>query len=436
MRNLNRRDCLRAASAAVGGLSLSGWLPLMADQLATDPRRRRHGILLWMSGGPTQTDTFDMKPGHENGGEFQEIETNVPGVRFSEHLPRLATHADKLAIVRGLSTKEGDHSRGTHLMRTGKPPMGTTRYPAIGAALSKELGSDELSLPRYVSIAPYRAFSQEAYGPGFLGPRYSPLVVGANDSGAIDKPGDGQYANLVVDAVQHAPGISDGQMNRRLELWDRLQTNFVKTHPGAAPAAHHTVYRSAVNLMQSDAASAFDLEREADDVRQKYGNGLFGQGCLMARRLIEQGVSFVEVSLNGWDTHSNNFEAVQGLSEQLDNGWASLMEDLDERGLLESTTILWMGEFGRTPQINAQAGRDHFPSGWSCVFAGGGMAGGQAYGRTSPDGRMVEDGKMGVSDVLATLCAAVGVDPATKNISDTGRPLPIVDGSAVNALLA
>lgn len=433
---LNRRDCLRAAAAAVGGFSLSGWLPVMADQLGADPRRRRHVILLWMSGGPAQTDTFDMKPGHENGGEFRELETNVPGVRFSEHLPRLAAHADKLAIVRGLSTREGDHTRGTHLMRTGKPPMGSTRFPALGAALGKELGSEEVALPRYVSIAPYRALSRDAYGSGFLGPRYSPLVVGANDTGVDMTPHSGEFARLVVNSMHAPPGVSDEQLSRRLRVWEQLQTRFVRRHPGAAPTAHQTVYRSAVNLMQSEAASAFDLEQEAVAIRERYGNGLFGQGCLMARRLIEQGVSFVEVTLNGWDTHSNNFEQVRGLSEQLDNGWASLMEDLEERGLLESTTILWLGEFGRTPQINAQAGRDHFPSGWTCVFAGGGIAGGQVYGRTSRDGRTVEEGKLGVSDVLATLCAAAGVDPATKNLSETGRPLPIVDGSPVEALLA
>ncbi len=434
---MNRRNWLRTAGLGIGGLSMSGWFPLLANELAADPRRRRHCILLWMNGGPTQTDTFDMKPGHENGGEFQEIETNVPGVRFSEHLPRLAKHADKLAIVRSLSTREGDHSRGTHLMRTGYPPMGAIRHPSIGSALAKELGDDHIDLPRYVSIAPYRSFNQEAYGPGYLGPRYSPLVVGETDRGfGTVTPSAGDYANLKISSVQPAAGISVEQMSQRLELWGRMQQRFLHTHPGASPAAHQTVYQSAVNLMQSDAANAFRLEEEAADVRGKYGRGLFGQGCLMARRLVEQGVAFVEVSLDGWDTHSNNFEQVASLSEQLDAGWASLMEDLDERGLLEETTIIWMGEFGRTPQINGNAGRDHFPSAWSSVLAGGGIAGGQAYGKTSPDGRQVEEGKLNVHELLATLCSAVGVPPETENISDTGRPMPIVKGSAVPELLS
>ncbi len=434
---MNRRDWLRTAGLGIGGLSMSGWFPLLANELAADPRRRRHCVLLWMNGGPTQTDTFDMKPGHANGGEFAEIQTNVPGVRFSEHLPRLAQHADKLAIVRSLSTKEGDHSRGTHLMRTGHPPMGAIRHPSIGAALAKELGDDAIALPRYVSIAPYRSFSQEAYGPGYLGPRYSPLVVGETDRGLGDvTPGNGDYATLKISSVQPATGISEGQMLQRLELWGRMQQRFLQTHPGASPSAHQTVYQSAVNLMQSEAANAFHLEEETDEMRDKYGRGLFGQGCLMARRLIEQGVAFVEVSLNGWDTHANNFEQVATLSEQLDAGWASLMEDLAERGLLEETTILWMGEFGRTPQINGNAGRDHFPAAWSSVLAGGGIAGGQAYGKTSDDGQKVEEGKLDVHELLATLCSAVGVPPDTTNISNTGRPLPIVKGSPVKELLS
>lgn len=434
---MNRRQWLRTTGLGVGGLSMSGWFPLLADQLASDPRRRRHCVLLWMNGGPAQTDTFDMKPGHENGGEFQEIETNVPGVRFSEHLPRLAQHADKLAIVRSLSTKEGDHSRGTHLMRTGHPPMGAIRHPSIGAALAKEMGSDALTLPNYVSIAPYRSFNQEAYGPGFLGPRYSPLVVGETDRGfSAATPGDGQYATLEVSSVQPARGVTPRQMLQRLELWGRMQQRFLTTHQVAAPVAHQTIYQSAVNLMQSEAASAFRLDEETNESRDKYGNGLFGQGCLMARRLIEQGVAFIEVSLNGWDTHANNFDQVATLSEQLDAGWASLMEDLDERGLLEETTIIWMGEFGRTPQINGQAGRDHFPSAWSSVLAGGGISGGQAYGKTSADGRQIEEDKTSVHELLATLCSAVGVPPETENITNTGRPQKIVDGSPIQSLLS
>ena len=187
-------------------------------------------------------------------------------------------------------------------------------------------------------------------------------------------------------------------------------------------------------MIHSEAAAAFDLSQEPAKVRESYGKGVFGQGCLLARRLVEHGVPFVEVSLSsssagsfGWDTHANNFEAVKALSAELDAGWASLMTDLAERGLLESTTIVWMGEFGRTPQINGQAGRDHFPRAWSCVLGGGGIAGGQAYGRTSADGMDIEEDPVEVTDVLATLCSALGVPPETENMSNTGRPIKIVE---------
>lgn len=443
MNEFNRRQWLQAAGAGLCGFSMSSWLPILAEELASDPRRKRHCILLWMSGGPSQTDTFDMKPNHENGGEFKEIATNVPGVRFSEHLPLLAAQADKLAIVRSLRTKEGDHQRGTHLMRTGHPPMGPIRYPAVAASLAKHLSTGETALPHYVSIAPYRAFSRAAFGPGFLGPKYAPLVVGATDVGGVARAANSEgFAKLKIDALQPPAGVDELRMARRFELWNELQRGFVDRHPSSAPRTHQVVYQSAMRLMNSSAAEAFDLSKEPDALREKYGRGLFGQGCLMARRLVERGTSFVEVSLSssaagsfGWDTHSNNFAAVRSLSDELDAGWGTLLTDLDERGLLESTTILWMGEFGRTPQINARAGRDHFPSAWSCVFAGGGIAGGQAYGRTSDDGMRVEEGEVGVSKVLATLCSALGVPPGTQNIANTGRPLDIVEGSPIKELL-
>lgn len=441
MRRLNRRQAL-AVGLGLSGASVSGWFPAFAHGVTDDPRRRRRCILLWMTGGPSQTDTFDMKPNHENGGEFKEIATNVPGIRFSEHLPKLADHADKLAIIRGLSTKEGDHGRGTHLMRTGQKPMGAIQWPSMGAALSKELGSPSEALPSYVSIAPYRAFNRQAFGPGYLGPKYAPLVVGATDVGTTQNNAN-EFAQLRIDSIQAPSGVTAEQMEDRLNIWRQLQNGFVDQHQNASVRAHETVYRSSVQLMNSDSAAAFDLSGESPKVREAYGKGMFGQGCLMARRLVERGASFVEVTLGssttgnfGWDTHRDNFEAVAALSAELDAGWATLMTELHERGLLETTTIMWMGEFGRTPQINAQVGRDHFPQAWTSVLAGGGIAGGQAYGRTSPDGMNVEEGKVGVEQVLATLCAALGVPPATENIANTGRPLPIVDGSPIRQLLA
>ena len=434
---MDRRQWLRAAGLGIGGVSMSGWLPaLAAREVAGSPRR--HCILLWMGGGPSQTDTFDMKPRHENGGPFKEIATNVPGIRFSEHLPRLATIADKLAIIRSLSTKEGDHARATHMMRTGRAATGAIHHPALGAALAKELSDQADTLPNYVSVVPHRVRNSDAYGAGYLGPRYGPLVVDATQA----TPGGKGCAELKVESIRPPAGVNAARIERRLELWRQLQGRFLKEHPIASPLTHQMVYQNAVRLMRSDGAKAFDLSEEPDRVREKYGRGRFGQGCLMARRLIERGVSVVEVSLSrsktgglGWDTHVDNFTTVASLCAELDAGWASLMEDLRSRGLLESTTILWLGEFGRTPRINRNAGRDHFPAAWSCVFAGGGIAGGQVFGKTSPDCMHVEEAKVGVTDILATLCTAIGVAPGRKNISNTNRPLSIVDGKPIGELL-
>lgn len=443
---LYRRKWMQAAAAGIGGLSLSGWLPAFADQMASQTKRRRHCILLWMPGGPAQTDTFDMKPGHENGGLFKEIATNVPGVRFCEHLPKLAQQADQLAIVRSLSTKEGDHARGTHLMRTGQRPMGPVDYPSLPCALAKELGEENASLPRCVSIAPYRALSQEAFGPGFLGPKYAPLFVSARNGVAFQpaaaQPNAAQtFAELNIESLHPDGSVTQAQTERRRELWRRLQTEFVKNHGGAAQV-QNTVYDRSINMMNNEAAEAFDLSKEPDTLREAYGRGVFGQGCLMARRLVERGVPVVEVSLSnsagglGWDTHNNGFETLPPLLSELDAGWSTLMTDLKQRGLLESTTILWMGEFGRTPQINSTAGRDHFPAAWSCVFAGGGIAGGQVYGKTSADGAEVVENKVSAMDVLTTLIEATGVDPMTENMETSGRPIRMMEGYAISEILA
>ena len=436
-----RRQWLQAASLSLLGASASGWFPLLANDLAADPKRRRHCILLWMTGGPSQTDTFDMKPGHANGGEFKEVATKAPGLRFSEHLPKLGEMAEHLAVVRSLSTKEGDHGRGTYVVRTGQKPQGPVQYPAIGSSLSKALANEDEAVPHYVSISPYRAFNQAAFSPGFLGPRYAALTVGATDGVQQAPAAAGGYAQLQVDDL--TPGVAKSQFAGRVDLWRALESRFVANHRGPSPAAHQTVYERALKLMDSAAARAFDLSEESSAVRDAYGRGRFGQGCLMARRLIESGVSFVEVTLGnvgdnmfGWDTHQNNFTAVKALSAELDNGWGTLMKELAERGLLDSTTILWIGEFGRTPAINMQAGRDHFPAAWSCVFAGGGIKGGQAYGKTSEGGEEVKEGKVDVPEILATLCAAVGVDPEEKNVSEQGRPIKIADGKPIRDILA
>lgn len=449
---LSRRDLLKLSAAGVTAFSASGWLEAFANENANNPQRRRSCILLWMNGGPSQIDTFDLKPGHANGGPFRETQTNVEGVRISEHLPRIARHMDKMAIIRSMSSREGDHGRGTFLMHTGYLPQGPIQYPTMGSFLAKELGDPEHPLPNFVSIAPYRQFSPAAFAPGYLGPQYAPLLVGDITNLAFNpRPGQGNgYDDNMLRVSDMAPptGTSRQQSDSRIGILEEMERDFAAAHPGSSPASHMTAYSRAVRLMRTNARTAFNLDEEPASVRDAYGRNLFGQGCLLARRLVERGVAFVEVTLGafngnalGWDTHGQNFQNVRQLSSMLDPAWATLMEDLQQRGLLDTTTIVWMGEFGRTPVINGGQGRDHYPNAWSTVLAGGGVRGGAVYGATNPSGMGVDTNAgraVSVPDFMATVCRCLGLDPATSNMSNVGRPIRLADhgARAVNEVVA
>ena len=436
-RGLSRRDLIRLSAMGVLGTGMSGWLRRLAAEAANNPERKRTCILLWMSGGPSQCDTFDLKPEHENGGPFKPIDTDVAGIQISEHLPKLATVMKHLVPIRSMSTKEGDHTRATYLLRTGYLPTGPLTYPTMGSLFSKELGNTDSELPNFVSISPNRTLSPNAYGPGFLGPQFAPLVVGEG-AGFVQMNDQNVDAALKVKNLELPRGITRKQADNRLSILKDLENDFSATHPGVPTNSHRTAYEAAVRMMRSKAIEAFQLDQEPDTLRDAYGRNRFGQGCLLARRLIEQGVPFVEVSLNGvqgsnsfgWDTHQQNFEAVQSLSEVLDPAWGTLMTDLEQRGLLDSTLVVWMGEFGRTPKINQNTGRDHFPTAWTTVLGGGGIHGGQVVGKTSDDGMKVTDQPIAVPDLLATICKALGLDPEKQNMSNIGRPIPLADHGA------
>ncbi len=423
---LSRRDWLSVAAGL--GVSASGWLPRLAAETAANPQRKRSCILLWMGGGPSTIDLFDLKPGHANGGPFKEIATSAPALKFGEHLPKLARHAHEMAVVRSMSTKEGDHGRATYYLRTGNLPQGALQFPTLGSLLSKEIGDPAAELPNFVSVAPFRAFSQGAFGPGFLGPNFAPLVVGEGGFGASN--GDQSDRLLKVADLDRPKEVTPGQADSRFDLLRDLDGHFGADRPNLSLASHRSAYDRAVLLMQSVGAKAFDLHEEPMKTRDAYGRNLFGQGCMLARRLVERGVPFVEVNMGGWDTHQNNFDAVQKQCGMLDAAWSQLMADLAARGRLESTTIIWMGEFGRTPRINQGKGRDHYPNAWSAVLAGGGIKGGQAVGKTTEDGTKVDGDPTTVPDLLATLCKAMGVDHLKTNNSNVGRPIRIVDKSA------
>jgi hypothetical protein len=435
---LSRREWLRLSAAGVIGYSMSGWLERLAAATANDPKRRRACILLWMNGGPSQMDTFDLKPGHANGGPFKEIATSVPGIKISEHLPKIAKFMDRMVLIRSMSTKEADHGRASYLLRTGHVPGGPVEYPQLGSLVSKELGSPDAELPNFVSIAPVKLLSPAAYGPGFLGPQYAPLVVGENAVNFGPQVANYEQA-LKVEDLDPPAGVKANRTSDRLGLLADLESDFLTRRGGVASLAHRTAYQRAVALMRSAAATAFNLDSEPKALRDAYGRNLFGQGCLLARRLVEKGVPFVEVTLStapgltsfGWDTHNDNFNNVQKLSQVLDAGWSTLMEDLRSKGLLDSTLIVWMGEFGRMPKIATdRTGRDHWANSWSTVLAGGGIARGRVIGRTSADGTTVEERPVSVPDFLATACLALGLDIKKQNMSNVGRPIRLVEPTA------
>jgi hypothetical protein len=420
--SLNRRDFFRLSAAGFAGASMSGWFDTLAARAAQEKGSTKHKscILLWMDGGPSHKDTFDMKPGTANGGEYKPIQTSVSGIEISEHFPKLAPLMNHGAILRGMSTGEGAHGRARYYMHTGyKEGQGGLVYPSIGSIVSAELGNPEFPLPNFVAV------NGRSFGSGYLGTRHQPLIVTDPNRG--------------VENIK--PAVENGQFEERIGLLEELEKGFLKDYKADSGTAHQTTYQRAVRLMNSQEAKAFDLSAESAATKEKYGTGRFSEGCLLARRLIEVGIPFVEVVLGGWDTHQNNFGRVKQLSAQVDTPFSALITDLKERGLLDSTLVIWMGEFGRTPRINArgaQPGRDHYPAAWSSVMMGGGIKGGQVIGKTDAEGATVVERKTSALDFLATVCQILGVNYNKQNRTPIGRPIRIVDKGAkvIEELLA
>ena len=318
-----------------------------------------------------------------------------------------------------------DQRLATLHLRTGNLPQGAIDFPVFGSLVAKEKEQPGSDLPGYVSIAA-RGLGTAALSAGFLGPQHAPLVVG----GGGDVYADDSTNGLRVENLSLPSSVNTARMKDRLSLLGESEDDFLTTRPGIATASHKSAYERAVRLMQPSAAKAFDLSDENEKLRDSYGRNRFGQGCLLARRLVERGVPFVEVVLGGWDTHDNNFKQVKNLCQTLDPAWTTLMTDLQERGLLETTTVVWMGEFGRTPGINPRNGRDHYPNAWSVVLGGGGIKGGQVIGKTGASGMEVVDRPVSVPDLLGTVSLAIGIDPTKQNLSNVNRPIRIVDQSA------
>jgi len=400
---------MATTAMAVPALHFAGALEANAQQLR---KNNKSMILLWMGGGPSHIDTWDLKPESEkNGGPFRPIATSAPGVMISEHLPTVAGQMKHLNVIRSLNSKEGNHDRGTYMMHTGYAPNPTVVHPAFGSVLSYELGEklENFDLPHCISI------NSSGEGAGFLGMAHSPFVV-QNPNGKI--------ANL-----EPPKDISDVRMARRVEMLGLTENAFLAQKRGQGAVDHKAVYAKTLRMMKSRYTDAFRLDKEKAEIRDAYGRGSFGSGCLMARRLVQAGVTYVEVSLGGWDTHADAFAALSGrLLPELDKGMGALVADLARGGLLENTMVVWMGEFGRTPRINQNGGRDHWPRSWSVVMGGGGLKGGQAIGATDKDGVDIIDQPVGVMDLVASMSKGMGIDLATQYTTPRGRPIKVVDG--------
>ncbi len=412
MAELSRRDFLRFAATGAALTSMSGWFDLMAAHAAESGVKHKSCILLWMEGGPSQKDTFDMKPDTKDAGEFKPIPTSVPGIQISEHFPKLARHMHHAAIIRSMSTPEGAHARAKYYMHTGyREGVGGLTYPSLGAIASAELGRDDFPLPNFVSVG------KNAYGAGFLGARHQPLIITDTNRGV---------ANL-------APLDDMQRFGKRIGLLEGLDAGFAQVKKAAVINDHRTTYQRAVTLMRSKEARAFDLSREPAAARAAYGGTKFGDGCLLARRLVEVGIPFVEVFQGGWDTHTNNFPRVKELSREADPAMAALITDLKDRGLLDSTLVIWMGEFGRHPKITTNkgpAGRQHYPHAWTTVLMGGGIKGGQVIGKTDKEGVDIVERKISGPDFLASVCQVLGIDYMKQNQTPIGRPIRIVEKGA------
>jgi hypothetical protein len=410
--DLSRRQLMQLTAAGVGTVAASGWMRTLADNAKTaTPTGKQHKscILLWMDGGPSHKDTFDLKPDSKGAGDFKQIQTSARGIEISEHLPNIAKQMHHGVVVRSMSTPEGAHPRAKYNLHTGyREGQGGLVYPSLGAITASELGSLTSAVPNFVSIG------NRSYGAGFLGPKYQPLIV--------------QDPTRGVEDLKSA--VSDKQFNSRNTLLAEMESAFYHDYNAGAINDHRTTMDRAVKLMQSKETKAFDLTQESAKVKESYGSSKFGEGVLMARRLVEIGVPFVEVTLGGWDTHDNNFEKVKKLSGTIDGAIATLITDLKDRGLLDSTLIVWMGEFGRTPNINTRSdkpGRDHYPKAWSLAMWGGGLKGGQVYGKTDKEGATVAENSVNTGDFLATVCEVLGIDHTKENMAGNGRPIRLVD---------
>ena len=413
---VDRRSMLQT----LAGLGLSFLIPAMSARAADKRKKERPKslITLWMQGAQSQLETWDPHPGTKIGGDVKSIKTNVSGLEISDFLPRMAEQMDAVSVIRSLTSKEGDHERGTYFVKTGWRPDPTLVHPALTAILASDLPDSSIEIPQHVSLC---ANGLAARG-GFLGDQL--------DAFKIFDPGR---------SVQNMRArVDDKRQKRRIENLSVIGRTFAKGREIAAKETlHQDMIQRALTMMSSEQLKAFEIEDETQATRTSFGDTRFGRGCLVARRLIETGVRAVEVILDGHDTHVNNHEGQKTQADILDPAFSSLLKDLRERDLLESTIVLCIGEFGRTPKINPAGGRDHWPNGFSCVIGGGGLASGLVIGETSPEenARKPKD-PIRIPDLYATILHQMKLEPDHEYMTPIGRPMTRTDfGTPIDRLL-
>lgn len=392
--HVSRRAFLKATLVGASGSVLPNWGGLVGSQTiaAEAAKRGKRCILLWMNGGASQIDTFDMKPGRPTGGPFRPIATKVTGLQICEYLPKMAKIADRLAVIRSMRTGSPDHPDGIYHMHTGYKQSERTPHPEIGAMVARYLGDPGADLPSFVRMGPCGNA-----GAGYLGPAYEPFGLGR----------DGQMPYFTQ------PYVDAAADRRRNDLLRFMEDGFAKDHKAEPYLGHRFAKEQSWRLLR--AKKVFDFKDEWARYRELYGDRDFGRGCMLARRLIEAGVPFVEIGQDNYDSHADNFVCHKANMHLLDPAWSGLLEDLQQRGLLQDTLVVWMGEVGRTPGINNRAGRDHFIRGWTIVLAGGGIKGGVVHGATDADGHDVKDNPVSEGDLFATIYTLLGVNPRVKH---------------------
>jgi len=411
----SRRDFLRASA----GMGLWFALPAMDLRAARErgPERQKSIITIWLAGGPSQLETWDPHPETAIGGPTQAIPTTIPGVQIAGHFPRVAEQLKHLSLIRSLVSKEGDHERGSYLLKTGYRPEVTLIHPALGAIAAQQLPDSTVDIPQFISLGegPFRSRG------GYLGDQFDPFQ--------ITEPGrNGQNLEVQVPA---------DRQQRRLKNLDIVSRSFMAgRRQRVEQTLHQHTIDAALRMMSSDQLRAFQIDEEPAAVQEAYGDTSFGRGCLVARRLVEQGVRAVEVTLSGFDTHADNFTAHELRGKILDPALARLIQDLCTRDLWASTVVLVIGEFGRTPKINPLDGRDHWPTGFSCLLGGGGVSAGTVIGETDPLGeKSMPADPIEIKHLFATILKALGIDYSREIITPIGRPMKLCDGLPIARLI-